>query len=123
TRTRGNPPRRSRSAPPPRLSGRFCLRAPQPPAGACCRLPSGCSSTGTVAPGTFLLGPARAESRSCDRGLLVGLPCYAVHAGRGVTLHRVERRSQHGEINMVQERREPLLFPLPCCLPYAFQRL
>jgi hypothetical protein len=33
----------------------------------------------------------------------------AVYAGRGVTLHRVERRSQHGGIDMVHERREPLL--------------
>src|SRR5258708_23358075 len=41
--------------------------------------------------------------------LLVGLPCHAVHAGRGVTLHRVKRRSQHGRIDMVQERGESLL--------------
>jgi hypothetical protein len=33
--------------------------------------------------------------------LLVGLPCHAIHAGRGVTLHRVKRRSQHGRVNMV----------------------
>src|SRR5262249_16608188 len=43
--------------------------------------------------------------------LLVGLPCQAVHAGRGVALDRVERRSQHGRADMVQERGEPLLLP------------
>ena len=57
------------------------------------------------------------------KGSALNLPCHTVHAGRSVTLHRVKRRSQHGEIDMVQERREPLLFPLSCCLPYAFQRL
>ena len=40
----------------------------------------------------------------------VGLPCHAVHAGRGVTLHRVKRRPQHSEVDMVQERGELLLF-------------
>src|SRR5271155_2335540 len=53
----------------------------------------------------------------------VGLPCHAVHAWRGVTLHRVKRRFQHGGVDMVQERSELLLLPLPCGLPYAFQRL
>src|SRR6266542_3710206 len=52
----------------------------------------------------------------------VGLPYHAVHAGRGVTLDRVERRPEHGGVDMVQERCEPLLLPLPCCLPYATQR-
>jgi hypothetical protein len=55
--------------------------------------------------------------------LLVGLPRHPVDAGRRVTLHRVERSSQHGGADMVQERGEPLLLPLPCSLPYAFQRL
>src|SRR6201987_2493346 len=55
--------------------------------------------------------------------LLVGLPCHAVHAGCSVSLHRVKRCSQHGGIDMVQERGEPLLLPSPCDLPYAFQRL
>jgi hypothetical protein len=53
----------------------------------------------------------------------VGLPCHAVHAGRSVSLYRVKRRFQHGGVDMVQERRELLLLPLPCNLPYAFQRL
>jgi hypothetical protein len=39
------------------------------------------------------------------------------------TLHCVKRRSQHGGIDMVEERSEPLLLPLPCGLPYAVQRL
>ena len=50
----------------------------------------------------------------------VGLPCHAVHAGRGVTLDRVKRRSQKGGVDMVEERSEPLLLPSPCGLPYAF---
>ena len=51
--------------------------------------------------------------------LLVGLPYHAIHAGRGVALHRVKRRSQHGGVDMVQERCEPFLLPLPCDFPYA----
>src|SRR4051794_12592427 len=55
--------------------------------------------------------------------LFVGLPCHPVYTGGGVALERVERRSQHGRVDMVQERGEPLLLPLPRGLPYAFQRL
>jgi len=42
---------------------------------------------------------------------------------RGVALDRVERRSQHRQVDMVQERGEPLLLPLTSGLSYAFQRL
>src|SRR3954471_19581607 len=55
--------------------------------------------------------------------LFIGLPCHAVHARSGVALDRVERRSQHGRVDMVQKRGEPLLLPLPCGLSYAVQRL
>ena len=44
-------------------------------------------------------------------------------AGRGITLHCVKCRSQHGGVDVVQKRGEPLLLPLPCGLPYAVQRL
>ena len=111
TQTRPDSRRSSRPPAETATKNRFCLRAPQPPAGACCRLPSGCSSAGTVAPVRPCLDPHVQSLDPAIEVLLVSLPCYAVHAGRGVTLHRVERRSQHGEINMVQERREPLLFP------------
>ena len=55
--------------------------------------------------------------------LSVGLPCHAVDAGRRVTPDCVKRRSQHLGIDMVQERRELLLFPSPRGEPSAFQRL
>ena len=42
--------------------------------------------------------------------LLVGLPCHPVDAGRGISLERVERRSQHDRADMVQERGELLFF-------------
>ena len=48
---------------------------------------------------------------------------YGEGAGSRVSLNRVARRSQHGRIDVVQERGEPLLLPLPCGLPYARQRL
>jgi hypothetical protein len=49
--------------------------------------------------------------------LLVGLPRHPVHAGSRVTLNRVVRRSQHGRIDVVQERGEPFLLPSPCGIP------
>jgi hypothetical protein len=55
--------------------------------------------------------------------LFGGVPCHAIDARRGVTLHRVRRRRQHLGIDMVQERSEFLLLPSPCGEPYAFQRL
>ena len=55
--------------------------------------------------------------------LFVGLPRHPVYAGCSVMLQRVERRSQHRRIDVVQERGEPLLLPLPRDLPYPFQRL
>jgi hypothetical protein len=55
--------------------------------------------------------------------LLVGLPRHPVDAGRSVTPDRVKRRSQHRGFDVVEERGEPLLLPLPCGLPYACQRL
>jgi hypothetical protein len=42
--------------------------------------------------------------------LLIGLPCHVVHTGRGVALHRVKRRSQHGAVDMVQKRGELSFF-------------
>src|SRR3954463_8432010 len=82
-----------------------------------------------IAP-TGWLHPVRSASDPCVQVLnpaievlFIGLPCHAVHAGGGVALDRVERRSQHGRVDMVQKRGEPLLLPLPCGLSYAVQRL
>ena len=58
----------------------------------------------------FLFGPARAALDTTIEVLFVGLPRHAVNARSGVTLDRVERRSQQGGINGV-ERSEPFLFP------------
>jgi hypothetical protein len=57
------------------------------------------------------------------KALLVGFPRHAVDAGGRVTLQRVERRSQHLGVSVVQKRCELLLLPSPCGEPYAFQRL
>ncbi len=54
---------------------------------------------------------------------LVGPPCEPVHTGSGVPLEREERGPEHGRVEMVEERREPLRLPLSCSLPYACQRL
>ena len=53
----------------------------------------------------------------------VGPPRHAVHTGGGVTLEREKRRPEQVDVDVVEERGEPLLLPLLCGLPYAFQRL
>lgn len=43
------------------------------------------------------------------------------HTRRGGAFQRIERRFQHGDVDMAQERREPLLL-FPCDFPHAIQR-
>jgi hypothetical protein len=54
---------------------------------------------------------------------LVVLPCQPVYAGCSVSLEREERRPEKLDVDMVEERGEPLFLPLPCGLSYAIQRL
>jgi hypothetical protein len=45
---------------------------------------------------------------------LVILPRHTIHAGGGFALKRVERRPERIDIDMVEERGELFLLPLPC---------
>jgi len=54
---------------------------------------------------------------------LVVLPRHAIHARGGFALERIERQPESVDVDVVEERGEPLLSPLTCCLPYAAQRL
>src|SRR5215204_1524057 len=54
---------------------------------------------------------------------LVGPPCQTVDARCGVSLERKERGPQHRDAEMVEERGELLLLPLPCGSSYAIQHL
>jgi len=54
---------------------------------------------------------------------LVVMPRYAIHAGGGFALKRVKRRPERVGIDVVEERGELSLLPLPCGFPYAVQRL
>src|SRR5271157_1371890 len=54
---------------------------------------------------------------------LVVMPRHAIHAGGGFALKRVKRRPERVGIDVVEERGELSLLPLPCGLPYAVQRL
>src|ERR1700720_1571652 len=54
---------------------------------------------------------------------LVVVPRHTIHAGGGFTLKRVKRRPERIDTDMVEERGELFLLPLPCGLPYAAQRL
>ena len=50
------------------------------------------------------------------------MPRYAIHAGGGFALKRVKRRPERVGIDVVEERGELSLLPLPCGFPYAVQR-
>jgi hypothetical protein len=52
---------------------------------------------------------------------LVVSPRDAVGPGGGAALERQERIPQQIDIDVVQQCAGPLLLPLPCSLPYAFQ--
>ena len=67
TRTRGNPPHRSRLALRQSPSGRFCLPERQPRAGAAARLTWVCTLAGPAAPDTLPAGVVRADLRACVR--------------------------------------------------------
>ena len=54
---------------------------------------------------------------------LVVLPRQPVHARGGIRLEFEERLPEQVDAEVVEERGEPLLLPLPCGLPYALQRL
>ena len=54
---------------------------------------------------------------------LVVLPRHAVHPGRGTALERQERIPQQIDRDVVQQRGELVLLPLPCSLPYTVQPL
>lgn len=47
---------------------------------------------------------------------LVVLPCQSVGSGGSVPPEGIERRPQHGDIDMVEKRGEPCL-PVPCSFP------
>ena len=54
---------------------------------------------------------------------LIVLPRHAVQAGRGMALERQERIPQQIDRDVVQQRSELLLLPLPCSVPYTVQPL
>jgi hypothetical protein len=53
----------------------------------------------------------------------VVLPCQPIHAGRGIPPEGEERQPEQCRADMVEERGEPFLLPLPGGMSYAVQRL
>src|SRR6266481_1099532 len=53
----------------------------------------------------------------------VGRPRQSVHTGGSFALERQECFPEKIDADVVEERSEPLLLPLPCGLSYALQRL
>jgi len=54
---------------------------------------------------------------------IVLLPCQTIDASSRVLLKFIKRVLKQVDRQMVEERSELLLLPLPCGLPYALQRL
>jgi hypothetical protein len=54
---------------------------------------------------------------------LVVRPRQPVHARGGITLEREERFPEQVDAEVVEERGEPFLLPVPCGCPYTVQRL
>jgi hypothetical protein len=54
---------------------------------------------------------------------LVASPRQPVHTGRGILLKLEEHLVQQVDVDVVEERGEPFLFPFLRYLPYALQRL
>jgi len=62
----------------------------------------------------------------CDPAIkvcLIGSPGHPIHPGSGLALEGVERRPEGFRGDVMEERRELLLRPVPCGLPYAVQHL
>jgi hypothetical protein len=53
----------------------------------------------------------------------VVLPSQPVYPGSGIAFEREERQPKKIDTDVVKERGEPFLLPLPCNLSYAVQRL
>jgi hypothetical protein len=76
------------------------------------------------------LCPVRSPMDPCMQILKLALkvrlivpPCQAVHSRSRALFQFEERLFEMIRADVVEERGELLLFPLPCYLPYAFQPL
>ncbi len=69
------------------------------------------------------MDPVRAGPEGALQTRLVVLPRHTIHARCGTALERQERIPQQIDVDVVQQRRELLLLPLPCGLPYTVQPL
>src|SRR5215475_2405788 len=81
-------------------------------------------------PSAAWLRPVRSPLDPCmqirDLAIEIGLivpPPHPIHSRRRASLKRKERRPERGQAELVVERSEPFLLPLPCGLTYAPQRL
>src|ERR1700746_232680 len=57
------------------------------------------------------------------KACFVGRPRQSIHPGGGIAFEREERHLQANDADVVEERSEPLLLPMPCGLLCALQRL
>src|SRR5262249_54702799 len=118
------PPHRSRLALRQSPFGRFCLPGRQPRAGAAARPTWGMYPR---RPGSARYAPRWSRACRSSRPVLeirlVFSPSQPVHSGSGILLEFEERLPEQLEGDMVEERGELLLLPVPCHLPYAVQRL
>ena len=69
------------------------------------------------------MNPLMQISEVAVKVCFVGPPRQSINAGGGIALEREERLTECIDVDVVEERGELLLLPLPCGLPYALQRL
>src|SRR3979411_1611016 len=68
------------------------------------------------------LSPIRCSTKRMSQSLLI-LPCQAVHSRCRVLFEFEEHLFEMIRADVVEERGELILLPLPCYLPYALQPL
>src|SRR5580704_8865421 len=122
-RTRGNLPRRSRSAPQPWPSGQSCPQGRRPRSGAADHPAWVGKRAATAVPDTLPDGGGHAGPRDCAQGAARSPDMSAHPPACSILLEFKECLLEVIDTDVVEERGELLLLPLPCSLPYAFQRL
>src|SRR6516165_3545611 len=101
--------------------GRSCPPEPRPPAAFAARRPWYVGPAGRLRPVCAPMDPSVQVLKPWLEVRLVVLPRHAIHARGGFALERIERQPESVDVDVVEERGEPLLFPLPCSSPYAAQ--
>src|SRR5208282_3975955 len=121
TRTRGSLPRRSRSAPRPPHAGRSCPPVPRCPTAAAVHPASGYIGAATAARGSSPVDAPVQVLEFLLKPLPVLHPRHSIHSGGRLALQPEVGLSQQIDVDVVEQRGEPLLLVQPGGCPYTLQ--